>query len=1204
MHRFLLLFTLPVLLFISFESQGQHQRASRGEGSRRYAGTLHEQAPKKAGVQLINSLSRESRGTAARPALQKSAGTPTTLNNRVPQGREVILGPQRINAFGTISLTSDYPPNTDLAVSANGLMVTVDNDYLSIWDTDGNEVLVETWVDFFKGIDAPLGKEILFPKVMLDPASGRFVVSVNHGNAGDNSSLFVLISETTNPTQGWLVYEFFSSDWKESGYLSNLSLGLSTEEVFISADVLNTNQQQVDVVIYQIDKLDLFAGTSASYLLYRDFVDFNSQLGSFLHATQYDFNETVGPGMYFVSRTDDQILLWDITGDIDNTKTALELSKYGVESYTFKTSVSQPDIEDKLYAGNGQITDAFYANDFLYMVHSAVDPANDRQGIILWKMDALSENLEGYFYSTGAYDMAFPSVCMVGENPKQPEFFVGYLYASESIYPGMGGFFVEANGTTGGLVETELGSQSINLNNAESLEYWGTYSGMVRQHLPDQPTRYWQLGVVGEKGGYTPVVARLNVDNMDLPEAAFSTQGVEGPGPLSVTFQGTTDTEPATFDWHWYFEGGSPSFSFDQNVTVTYADTGRYDVQLIVTNGVGFDTLLQEDLVHVTALVPGVAFSASTTEGLLPFEVQFTDLSTYVPTSWAWEFPGGTPSTSSAQHPKVTYAEEGTYSVKLTATNAAGSSTVSAANYITTSRPPLKADFTSTATTGSIPHTISFTDQSTGNPVQWAWSFPGGSPSTSSDQNPKVNYSQEGLYDVTLTVTNAQGEKNTLSLGNYVHALPPPPVANFSASDSAGTTPFVVTFQDLSSNHPTAWQWEFPGGNPSRSTLQNPTVTYQNAGTFTVKLTATNGGGSGNITAVNLISVTVIPPEAAFTVSDPDGTAPFNVTFSDQSLNKPTSWQWSFPGGIPSSSTEANPRVTYPTAGDYDVTLVVSNEAGNDQLTKSGAVSVSFATPKAQFTANPTQGIGAMTVTFTDESSLAPQAWDWTFEGGSPASSTDQNPVVLYTTPGKYAVTLTAKNPAGENTLTRNGYIHVLHPLPIADFAADQVNGEAEHTVVFTNQSLRASSFAWQFPGGSPSTSTEENPIVTYAEPGEYDVFLTAANLDGATDVTSKRGYITVTQVTNIPAVEATPLRVYPNPTQGAFVIEWVGEPQQRVTVKLYNQQGILIAEQPINAWGSTRLDVDLGPISQGLYHLELSSETARIGTQRLWIRP
>lgn len=100
---------------------------------------------------------------------------------------------------------------------------------------------------------------------------------------------------------------------------------------------------------------------------------------------------------------------------------------------------------------------------------------------------------------------------------------------------------------------------------------------------------------------------------------------------------------------------------------------------------------------------------------------------------------------------------------------------------------------------------------------------------------------------------------------------PSPPVVDFSASTTGPTAGNSVAFTDLSTNTPTAWQWLFPGGTPTGSTGQNPSVTYGSTGTYNVTLTASNAGGTGTLTKTNYITVVagpVAPPvEQTFTTN-------------------------------------------------------------------------------------------------------------------------------------------------------------------------------------------------------------------------------------------------------------------------------------------------------------------------------------------------
>ncbi|MFL9842866.1 LamG-like jellyroll fold domain-containing protein [Flavobacterium rhizosphaerae] len=88
------------------------------------------------------------------------------------------------------------------------------------------------------------------------------------------------------------------------------------------------------------------------------------------------------------------------------------------------------------------------------------------------------------------------------------------------------------------------------------------------------------------------------------------------------------------------------------------------------------------------------------------------------------------------------------------------------------------------------------------------------------------------------------------------------------------------------------------------------------------------------------------------------------VTFTDLTTNNPTTWQWTFEGGNPATSTEQNPTVTYQTAGTYDVTLVTENVAGNGEETKTDYIVVEevlnvdnpIAAGTVKLYPNPTQG--------------------------------------------------------------------------------------------------------------------------------------------------------------------------------------------------------------------------------------------------------
>jgi PKD repeat protein len=195
------------------------------------------------------------------------------------------------------------------------------------------------------------------------------------------------------------------------------------------------------------------------------------------------------------------------------------------------------------------------------------------------------------------------------------------------------------------------------------------------------------------------------------------------------------------------------------------------------------------------------------------------------------------------------------------------------------------AAFTGTPTTGLRPLTVNFTDQSSNAPNSWSWSFGDGGTSTS--RNPSHQYTAAGTYTVTLTAANVAGSDAETKTAYVKVNNPPPPVAAFTANKTSGTAPLTVTFTDQSTNNPTSWSWTF--GDGGTSTSRNPTHQYADPGTYTVKLTATNNGGSDAETKTGYITVNEPPQAQYFTLS------PRRVL----DTRKPTGLSGTFKSGVP-----------------------------------------------------------------------------------------------------------------------------------------------------------------------------------------------------------------------------------------------------------------------------------------------------------------
>ena len=168
-------------------------------------------------------------------------------------------------------------------------------------------------------------------------------------------------------------------------------------------------------------------------------------------------------------------------------------------------------------------------------------------------------------------------------------------------------------------------------------------------------------------------------------------------------------------------------------------------------------------------------------------------------------------------------------------------------------------DFEANITTVPTGSGVNFTDMTKYDPEEWLWLFEGGSPATSTEQNPEnIMYNNSGTYDVTLIASNYLGS-DTLVIENYINANTTVlPEVYFAVSDTIPQTTDTVQFTDLSVYNPVEWQWEFEPdnvifANGTNGASQNPEIIFSTPGIYTVTLTAANLNGSNSLQKEKLV---------------------------------------------------------------------------------------------------------------------------------------------------------------------------------------------------------------------------------------------------------------------------------------------------------------------------------------------------------------
>lgn len=398
---------------------------------------------------------------------------------------------------------------------------------------------------------------------------------------------------------------------------------------------------------------------------------------------------------------------------------------------------------------------------------------------------------------------------------------------------------------------------------------------------------------------------------------------------------------------------------------------------------------------------------------------------------------------------------------------------------------------------------VVFTNQSTpgSSPiVSHTWDFGDGNSSTS--VNPTHTYSAPGTYTVTLVVQAANGQADSEVKVNFI-TVRPKPNAGFTVAANGCTLPVGVTFTNTTAGA-TGYSWNF--GNGQTSSQQNPVVVnYPTAGTYAVTLIATNEFG-----CKDTVSKPIVVSNFQAGVNAPTTVcAGVPVTISDNSTVGANAWNWSFPGGTPTTSASSSTMVTYNTPGTYTISLTSQNTALGCSGTTTKSITV-LPRPTPSFTNSPTTGCAPLTVQFTNTGQQSGATYSWDFGDGNTSSSA--NPTNVYTGNGTYNVTLTMTGANGcTNSVTLPA---VTLSSPVADFTSDVVNGCSELDVQFTNTSSSPDpiiGWNWSF-GDGTSYSGEIPPVHTY-DVGVYDVRLIITTQNGCTDTIIKPGYIEVGKI-------------------------------------------------------------------------------------------
>jgi len=340
-----------------------------------------------------------------------------------------------------------------------------------------------------------------------------------------------------------------------------------------------------------------------------------------------------------------------------------------------------------------------------------------------------------------------------------------------------------------------------------------------------------------------------------------------------------------------------------------------------------------------------------------------------------------------------------------------------------------------------------------------------------------IQYPGIGTYEVMLLDSNYCG----IDTAFITIQIVPPPSVTLTVSPDTICVGETAYFDQTTSGGANYFQWNFGAGAGFQWTgAGDQAHTYNTAGTYTVSYAASIQGATAGCADTASVTVVVLPrPTADFTLDQDAACDSITVAITDQSVSA-VSYAWDFGDGTTSNSPSPSPHF-YGSPGTYTISLTVTNALGCTH-TFSRDVNV-FAPPTVGILANNL--CFGETATFTSVIGTAPgnpvTSWAWDFGDGG--ASSVENPTHQFAAAGPYTITLAVNTPYCGNTGTQAVNVQAR---PTAAFSPSALLGCSPMDVSFTNASIGATQYAWDF--GDGGTSTQPSPTHTFINPGTTNI--------------------------------------------------------------------------------------------------------------------
>lgn len=436
---------------------------------------------------------------------QSLASRNNRRNNTLSDSLKIEFGYQS-NPFSGAT-----PMDNHIAISNDGIIVSVINTNILISDTLGNQLLYRIMNRTYFG-DNSLTGTIYDPRVFYDPDHDRFILVVLHGSTSATSKVLVCFSKSNRPDiDGWNFYKFNGDAFGNNLWFDYPNIGINRDELFITGNLFTDSRTYSNHVIFQIDLQQGYSGSNnISSRIWGGvsisggrLTNSDGNLPFTMVPAYFGFPEDRAEDMWFVntnSGSGTKVYVYRITAGISDNPT-MEISSVQIPLYIQENLSSQYSgglgaSPIRLISGDSRMKNAYIQNGVIHCVWNARAPMNNFSSIMYARIDSKSKQVKFNSFTENGTDYAFAAIAPFSNNKDVSTSLIIYTSSSATKFPDIGVITCDNQMNFSSPITVKEGESYVSIYPQNNQTRWGDYSGITKKFNSSRP-EVWIMGSYG-----------------------------------------------------------------------------------------------------------------------------------------------------------------------------------------------------------------------------------------------------------------------------------------------------------------------------------------------------------------------------------------------------------------------------------------------------------------------------------------------------------------------------------------------------------------------------------------------------------------------------------------------------------------------------------------------------------------------------------